>query len=229
MPESYEEAIEDKQRETPEDEEHLEGMPNYSRETRPGIDVEELEEKFEDVEDIVVSVPDFLKGEEGTGDIDFPGQRRPIDLPEIIQELPGLQQQLAIDIRNMDNMGVEGLLRIMARISVIDLITQLDIADAVAPVDSITVSGTNSTDEANQEEPVIPRADETQIPTKKLFIKASRDNDKVIWFGDDDVRPNSGFTLAPGESIIYPIDFRREVLWMSSTETGQTVELLGAI
>jgi hypothetical protein len=89
------------------------------------------------------------------------------------------------------------------------------------------VSGTNAVSVPNNAEPVIPESDQQMVPTRTIFIRANRNNDEPIAFGDDGVAPQSGFVLESGESITIDLDLREAQLWMASEERGQQVHLLG--
>lgn len=220
---TYDEAIEDKQEETPEEEEHLEGFPNVADETDPEIDVETIEEAFEEVETISVSVPDSLKTDQER-EVDetptIPGRRG--ELPQV-----GSPDQITLD--DLANLSQEGLLEIIARANVGMLLTLLDISDFLKPLNNITVTGTNIISNADNVQPVVPNSDQVDIPTREMYIKANKNNNDDIAFGDRQSDPQSGFLLGPGESITLPVDLRGETLYMSSETAGQEIELLGML
>lgn len=211
-PVSYEEAVKEKQRETDEEEEHLKGFPNYADEAEFDGDFEDLEERFRELKSKVEAVPDWLLPE-GSNKPEF-GGRAPD--PRDIQIAANLE---ALDTR--------GLLEVIARVEIAQLATLFDISDYVEPLRNITVSGVNSIEDANEPEPVVPRSDEENVPTRILFIRADPQNTSEIAFGDDEVEPNSGFVLDNGETIFLEMDLRRQVLWMSSDTEGQSVQLMG--
>lgn len=110
-------------------------------------------------------------------------------------------------------------------------ITQLsvlnDIATAVEPAASVTVSGINSVSRAGVPEPVVPRSDEVTVATRRLWIRASPRNSDDMYFGDDKITPGNGFVLRPGESRDVQLDFRDSILWMASNTKGDEVQLYG--
>jgi len=227
---TLDEAKEETQKETDEEEEHLEGEPNrgVSETEGPEAPDKSLEEVFEDVENFTITPPDFLKSGVEDRDDTFPGTggRRgeggddgdgPLetDPRDLIRLIPGADEA--------------ELLEIIARVNVANFITNLDIADYLSPLSDITVSGTNAISSANQPEPVVPNSDSVDIPTRKIFIKANTNNKKPIAFGDDQSDPDSGFILGPGESIVVGLDLRGEPIYMSSERSGQEIEVLGML
>lgn len=208
---SYEEATEERAAEEL-------GDPEPEEENDPDIPSSPLEQVWENVEDISEVVPDFLTPGEGLGE----------------QETPNLGGRrgefgVSLDISGLSQMDTRGLLEVMARVNIAQLATLFDIADAVEPFTTVTVSGTNAIDNADVEQPVVPQSDTSDIPTRTLFIRASPDNNRLIYFGDDEVQPNSGFALAAGEFIVLETDLRGEELWMASEQAGGTVQLLGMV
>lgn len=103
------------------------------------------------------------------------------------------------------------------------------ISRSVEPFSTITVSGTNSIDDADTVQPVIPESDNISVPTRALFIKSDDDNTAEIAVGDDNIDPDDGFILQRGQFIFVEMDLRETVLYMSSSEAGQTVEILGLV
>jgi len=209
--------------------------------------LQDLESQFDDVGSFLETLPDGIN----VGGVDIPTPRQPdlvggIDLSEIddledvLNEIAGDITQLGVDLGDL---GQTGLLEVQARalraialltlqqsqISLQSLQAQFDILSAVEPVSAITVSGRNSIDQAGVPQPVVPQSNNTQIPTKSVYIRNSQDNNEPIAFGDDEINPDNGFILNPGESLDYPIDIRNAVLYMASSEQGAEVELLGAI
>lgn len=159
--------------------------------------------------------------------------------------LEGLQDVLRelVDIE-LDNLGDTELLRVIAEANRTQalyqnsmfetMITQSvvldEIATAVEAAATVSVSGTNDTGRrAGVPVTVVPRADEETIPVRRLWIRADPDNTHGIYFGDDDVSPNDGFLLRPGETHAIDLDFRDDILWMASDEPRQEVHLLGLV
>lgn len=220
MVERYQNKRKEQQRETPEDEEHLKGAPNYANEISTASDVETLEEAYEDVESVIVDPPGYLTEQEPEGD-DW-NRRRPR-----VPAQPNIPQpDFGVDI---DGLGTEGLLRFIAKVNVNMLMSLFDIANSVEPRDNIVISGTNAIEAADNPEPVVPKTDEVDIPTRQLLIKADSDNNRSIAFGDDTISPENGFVLRSGESIFIDIDLRGEELYMASEAAGQEVNLLGLL
>jgi hypothetical protein len=142
---------------------------------------------------------------------------------------------------DLDELGQTDLLRVIAeaarniavleKISVDEAITVIsflnDIATAVEPASSIVVSGTQEIDNANGNPvPVIPNNDNTTVQVRKLRVRAAPGNSNELYFGDDEVDPENGFFLTPGEATTIDIDFRDSVLWMAGDD-GDFVYLLG--
>lgn len=223
MPETYQEAIEKVQEETDEEEEHLEGMPNYAHETEGPEEIaeaaEEALQEIRDAGDISVTPPDFLSGQE-TG-------RRRVSQPGT--QDPRGQFGVDVDLDQLPNLGTPELLQIIARVNLAMLSTMLDISDYTSPLSDITVSGTNAIDDDDVPQPVVPQSDQTEIPTRFLMIKSDSDNTKPIAFGDDGSSPDSGFVLEPGQHIALQLDLRGEVFYMASEQQGQVVQLLGMV
>ena len=217
MPETYDAAVKRIQSETDEEKEHLEGMPNYADETDEGP-VEQVEDELEDIS---VTVPDFLKPSEGgrrEDDIQRPGAVNPRD-----------QFGVDVDLDQLPNLNQAELLQIIARVELASLQTLLEISDYVSPFTNITVSGNNAIDQANSPQPVVPQSDTTDIPTRILYMKADENNNEPIAFGDDKASPTSGFLLKSGQSITIQLDLRGEELYMSSDGDGQQVQILGLV
>lgn len=155
---------------------------------------------------------DLSFGELGSlGDIDF-DQLNTRDLLQI-------QVQTLVEMLSVT--------RLNARSTVASLSALYDIADAVEPFKRITVSGSNDIELAESPEPVVPESDDANIPTRRLFIKADSDNQTQMAFGDDEITPENGFILNPGESIVWPSDIRGDELYMTASKPGQTVHILG--
>jgi len=213
--------------------------------------LQDLEGRFEDVGSFLETLPDGIN----VGGVNVPTPREPgaddpllggIDLgdidnlDEVLNEIASDITQLSVDLGDL---GQTGLLEVQARalralalltlqqsqISIQSLQAQFDILSAVEPISAITVSGRNAIEDAGVPQPVVPQSDNTRIATKRIYIRNSQDNNNPIAFGDDEINPDNGFILNPGESLDYPIDLRNGVLYMASSEEGAEVELLGAI
>lgn len=217
MAKSYEEAVKEIQRETPESEEHLRGMVNYAEEQGMEFDGETLEEKWEELKDISITPPEFLSKAEQDRDFERSG---PVDVPSVGIDLGSIEAILEGG-NQIEILGAIG------RILLASFATLVDISNNVAPASRITISGINALDNANAAQPVVPESDNELIPTRWLYIKADSDNDEDIAIGDDDVAPTSGFILTPGEAIYLEVDIREEEYYMASEEAGEQVNLLG--
>lgn len=104
---------------------------------------------------------------------------------------------------------------------------QDSIATAVEPPAGITVSGTNEIDKEDTPQPVVPNTKERSIPVREMMIRADEDNSSPIYFGDDDISPEDGFMLRPGESQSFELDFRDSSLYMAGATEGDEIQLLG--
>lgn len=210
MAKSYEEATEERAAEDL-------GDPEPEPETDPGIEVRTAEELADGVEDIAKAVPEFLRPESS--------QRR------VQTDVGGRRGALSVDVdlSRLDDLDQRGLLEVIARVNIAQLSAMFDIADAVEPLTSITVSGVNAIDNADAEEPVVPESDDEEIPTRTLFMRASEDNTDKIYIGDDKVEPDSGLVLGPGEFYVAETDLRAEELYMASGTAGVTIQLLGMV
>lgn len=215
MPTSYEEAVKDKQKETPEGEEHLRGFVNYAPEFRGQFDGERLSEAAEKARDILGINPGFIQ----------PGTEGPRG-QEPITRRPAGPPTLDIDLSELDQ---RGLLEVIARILIAQTAATFDVADAVEPFRGISVSGTNVIEEADEAEEVVPGSSGSNIPTRLLMMKASDDNDNPIYIGDDDIEPDNGWKLERGQSLTISTDLREATLYMTAEEDGELIELLGLI
>jgi hypothetical protein len=213
MPETYEDAVDRKQEETPEEEEHLEGFVNVADEFTD----EAREQVEEEVEDISVTIPDFLK----------PGRDVGGDVPEPDRNDPRGEFGLDIDLDELQNLDTPALLQIIARIELAQLSTLIDMSNYMEPYNNITVSGNNAIDDDNSVQPLVPQSDTTDIQTRVLFVRADEDNNDTVVIGDSKSKPESGFILGPGEVFWVEADLRGETLYMSSETEGQVVQLLG--
>lgn len=211
MVKSYEEATEENAGED-------DSNPGPEAETDVRSTVDDLRDEFGDVENRVEGVPDWLKPESA-------GRRD--DMPDVGGQRGSFG--IDVDLGDLEGMSDAGLLEVVARVSIAQLATLFDIADAVQPFQNITVSGVNAIDEANTTEPVVPQSDDEQIPTRTLFMRANEDNTDKIYIGDDEVAPQSGLVLGPGEFYAIESDLRAEEFYMASETAGQSVQLLGLV
>lgn len=161
------------------------------------------------------------------------------------QGLDDLEEQLReaneIDLDALDEME---LMRFMANMELIQANASVaslengltssvfldDIASAVESPSTITINGINDTGR-NPSDPstVIPDTEGREFPATTMFMRASRENTDRIYFGDDDISPQSGFVLAPGESMVFTMDFRDDSLYMASDDRGQEVSYIGLL
>lgn len=185
------------------------GSGEYGLTIRPGGVAQSIEERFENLRSFL----DFVPGDQEIS-IDRPRPNRPGEI------------DLGIDLQQLD---VSDLLGLLIQVQFANLNTQLDILDEVSTPTSITVSGANVVDGADEPTSVVPTNDNTEIPTRTLYVRADPDNQDDLYFGDDDVDPLSGFLLTPGESIVIDVDLRDTVLYMASEDENAAVFLLGVI
>lgn len=209
------------------------------------IDADTIEEFADRLRRIALPAPDDL----GPGE--RPRQRRRLELRiDLVQRLADelgisladLQEQLQqeqqanLDLQDSTQLlqliasflqTQNQLLGVVANTSVTQLENLISIANDVRPATLVTVSGREIIDDADVPQPVIPDSDKTDIPTKTVFIRADPDNDNPIVIGDDEVDPNDGFILQPGEAQEVRIDFRDDQLFMAADEAGEAVRLLG--
>lgn len=104
-----------------------------------------------------------------------------------------------------------------------------DILSSVEPITGITVSGRNVINDPGSPQPVVPESDSTDIPTRHLLVQSAASNNEDIAFGDDEVDPQNGFILTPGNNIMVPVDLRATELYMASEEKGAEVGILGGV
>lgn len=131
-----------------------------------------------------------------------------------------------IDLSGLDQ---RGLLRIIASAVIAQTRSIFNIEDFLRPFTQITVSGTNAIDNAGTNQPVIPESDDIDIPTRTIFVRASKDNDAPIYIGDENVSGDDGLSLYKGEGQIINVNVGQVVPYMVSPEAGQVVEVLGVI
>lgn len=223
----------------PDNEEYTQRTPLQ----RDGETLEELADRFDNIS---VPIPEWLQPERGPReDLERIERNRQIlvsleeqfgvDLGNILSEIENISDVDLADLSQTELLTlVVRLLSLMSRMRVADLSIQttqtealLDIATSVEPSRAITVTGVNVIEDADTPEPLIPQSDKTDIPTRVLRIRADPLNDKPIAIGDDEIDPDEGWYLKPGESDQISIDFRRTQLYMASEEDGQSVRLLG--
>jgi hypothetical protein len=221
MPETYEQSVEETQEETPDDEEHLKGLSNPTDAyDGPNVEIVDEDEIQDRLGGVIPTPGELLPGgdsELGDGIPDLPDTGDPeFDLGDI-------------DLSDLDQLSQLEVLAEVARLLTVQVSLLDDLRSYTRPFNNITVSGTNIIEEDNTPVPVVPQSDETNIPTRLLFIKADPDNTEPIAIGDDEVSPNSGFILDEGRTLTLEVDLRGVALWMSSEEAGQGVQLLGVI
>lgn len=105
-----------------------------------------------------------------------------------------------------------------------------DIASAVEAPSTISVNGINDTgSDPEVVTEVIPESEEREFPVTRIIVRSSRTNKGEIFFGDDDISPDAGFVLGPGETYTFDLDFRDATLYMVSDDPGQEVSFMGLI
>lgn len=233
-------------------EDEIEEKAEETRDSRPDLsdspvtfDGERMDEFLAGLENVAVPTPNELAPD----GIQNRQERRVGESSDLLQQL--LEQtnlnldEISENINNidLDGMGQNGLLQVIAQMQINNfqlfqamlntqvstLSSTIDIADAVEPPRAITVSGVNSISNAGQAEPLVPQSNNTEILTRQLFIRADENNSSEIYIGDDEVSPDEGFMLKPGESWELPIDLRDDAYWMAGDEAGDSVQLLGVV
>lgn len=218
-----EDRIDDKRREArgeaeetvDESVERIKEFVDYVTENDVDFDGETVEDIADNINDISVTPPDWLSSTPTGGGGDDPFR------PD-----PG---SIDIDLSNVEELDTAGVLGIIARIEAAQMQTLFDIANAVEPFSSVTVSGSVTIEESETAEPVVPRSDQTKVATSTLLVRADPDNTEPVYLGDDEVSPTSGYILQRGESQPIQLNFRINQLYMASAEAGQTVHLLGMV
>lgn len=227
-------------------EQHEEGHTEHqpAEETTGVMVAESIEEASEDISTFLRAVPDSFLDEPT---VDVPDRTPPgvriniVSRLEALLDPQGISDQIDIISGDLSNLNQRELLlniaqsnRLIATVVVNMAQTQInqlqalyEIVGAVEPFLGITVSGVNTVDDADEPVPVVPESDDTSIPTRLLMVKASDNNHNPIAFGDDEVSPNDGFILEPGENISLAVDLREMTWWMASTDEDAAVELLG--
>lgn len=234
-PQTFEEARRDWSEEREEEGEE----PFYALEDEGFFDEAPLEEQVEALKTIIRASPEDLARRRGTAPIS-PGDRvSPLQLR--LGELDGILAELRDDLESatstndflnniaQSNLFISERLGVLASTQVEMLEGIFDLVNYISPFDQLTVSGTNEIEDAGTAEPVVPESDNTNIPTKALFIKADADNKDTIAIGDDETDPQVGWVLHPNEHLILNMDLRQEIVYMASDTEDQVVELLGFI
>lgn len=247
MVKTFDQAEEEQQKERREyDEENVSADEEYTQRSPYQFDGERLEEFVDQFPLIARAVPEDLKpgdvADETRANLNVEREllvnleeQFGINLGDVLNELENISQIELEDLNQRQLLQlVVRILTLMARMKSIDISTQisqlqslLSIATSVEPARLITVSGRNVIGDADTPETVVPQADKTDVPTRTVFIRADEDNEKTVYLGDDDVSPDEGFFLKPGEFFYLDIDFREDELYMSSEAEGDAVSLLG--
>jgi hypothetical protein len=152
------------------------------------------------------------------------------DLNSLIRELNNFDYSNATPIQEATlkaNLAQSLALKGILEAQVTSATIQDSIASSVEPPAGITISGTNEIADADAPQTVVPQATDREIPVRKLYLRASPDNEADIYFGDDQVAPEAGFVLTPGEAEVFPLDFRESSLYMASSEEGPEIQLMG--
>jgi len=214
----------------PEDEEFTQRSPYQFG----GERIEDLADEFPIIAQLT---PENLIPDSEQADVPDIGPDIGIDLGDVLNELESLSD---IDLTELSERGLlEVIARgtlLLTRLGTVDVQTQVrqlealfSIATSVEPSRLVTVTGINTIDDADVPEPVIPQSDKTDVPTRTIFLRAGRKNQNPIVLGDDDIDPDEGFYLMPGEYMTLEIDFREDQLYMASETAGDSVALLGVI
>jgi hypothetical protein len=209
------------------------------------FDGESIEEFADSLDGITLPTPDEL----APGDT--AASRREVELR--ISVLEELSDQLGITLEELqDRLGatpqpdpgtndVAGLLQILisliqsqnsvlgviANTQVSQLQNLVTVAQNISPNTLVTVTGREVISQSGEPQLIIPQSDQTDIPTRELYVRADSQNTSNIAIGDDAVDPDDGFFLKPGEYERIGVDFREQQLYMASEEAGDAVRLLG--
>lgn len=169
------------------------------------------------------ALSDLLGGQSGStlNDVD----EMLSDLNEVdLQSLSDIQvQRVMAQSMIAQTNAIRGLLEAQITSATI----QDSIATAVEPPSAITISGTNEIAKSDTPQSVVPNTEDRSIPVRELMIRADEDNSAPIYFGDDDISPEDGFMLRPGESESFELDFRDSSLYMAGANEGDEIQLLG--
>lgn len=198
----------------------------------------DLEERLEHLESIITASPPGLATRRGVAPSD-PAEQVSSPLRQTLVDVTVPTDELASQLEEAEsqtdflqsiaasNVNIAETLTVASETLIETLDATFDIARFLSPFVNVTVSGTNDIEDADTAELVVPESDTIDIVTRVLFIKASENNGEPIAIGDDDTEPTNGWILNPNESLILNINLIEEVLYMASSEAGQTVELLG--
>lgn len=221
-------------------EEHAEGQP--AQETPVPFLGPDLEEQAAAIRTILEPTPETVQeeAEEAVREVIRRNivRRRSDSVDETISEFS--TELLEVDLSELSERGLlEHIARILqlmfelhgtiAGIAVNQLDALFNILTSVEPFSRITVSGVHVVEAGDEDTvlPVVPESDTVDIPTRILFIRASPNNSDQIAFGDDEVEPDDGFILNPGEHQVLSINLAQETLWMSAETGGDEVQLMG--
>jgi len=196
------------------------GFDETRQEIRDEVEVnieDALGVNFSDVAATVKAVEDAIK-EETERDLSGLSSR---ELQVRLVERVGLLLQDNIQRTKVSQVMAEGMLQ--------NVSATVSILENVRPYTNITVSGKTEIESAGEAQAVIPEAENTEIPTRTLFIRADPDNNDKIYFGDDKVQPEEGYVLTPGEAINIDVDFRNDSLWCASDTKGEQLMLIGVV
>lgn len=208
MPQTFEDAQKESAEERPEDRGDI-----FSESTTVSSE-ESLVERFRDIRDILTidgKEDVTVAPTEPSEGIEFP--EFDIDLSEL--DTAGLLKTLITEQRDLLQVLIETQITSLERINTM---TQF-----VSPATTITVSGADVT----TEEDVATKVIQESVPTRKIFLRASPTNTSDIYLGDGQVEPQKGWVLRAGETLMIPMDYRNQDLYMASEETGQVIQLMG--
>lgn len=154
------------------------------------------------------------------------------DVDSVVQELNGVDVESLSDVNLQRVMAQAQIAQANALRGILEAeITSATILDTIAtatePPVGITISGSNEIGTQDEPQPVVPGTEDRSVPVRRLLIRADEDNSAPIYFGDDNISPEDGFMLRPGESEPFELDFRDTTLYMSGEEEGDEIQLLG--
>lgn len=261
MVKTYEEAQdEEREREQEEGADTFVG-DEYDTTSPVTFDDKRVQEKYEDLERVLIATPDSLGGvrddfdnrrqetrdqleiniEDALG-VNFGDVAASVEAVEEAiqnetdQDLSGLSSR-ELQARIVQRLGLllqdsiqrTKLMQVMSEGMLQNVSANVSVLENVRPYSNITVSGKTEIKDAGEPQAVIPEAENTEIPTRTLFIRSDPDNSDKIYFGDDEVQPEEGYVLTPGEAINIDVDFRNDSLWCASATEGEELMLIGVV
>jgi len=179
-----------------------------------GDTFESLREKYDDLEDFLTSFP--RRGQEPSDPIPPVGETPGIEFPEFDFDIDQANQTQLLR-------AMTELTQVMSNAQVAMLDRLNTIAQFTRPEEVVTVSGANVNTEADTPTEVISQS----VDTRKIYLRASPNNIDDIYLGDDQVEPQKGWVLRPGETLMIRLNFVQQSLYMASETENQVIQILG--